>query len=288
VIYILIENELKCKLASLIKLEKKVLLIIFLIALSVVSYPQVNGFPDSTPIASDENVGFMFQVCYNGKPSFRYPGMINLLASPYIDSYHPPVVSTFAKKIFQNHPLEFTQRDFSSSFAAIDNEVLAAIRIESLPFHGKIKLADVDILAGQVILSADLRKLVFIPDKDYLGTVSFRWVGTDGKEYSVSSANVTITILQQTVFIPGGFSPNGDGINDFFAITGAEKQTITLKVFNRWGVKVYESNHYKNTWDGTSNIGSLNSSQLPEGTYFFVVQYNNGEGEQIGYLTLIR
>jgi gliding motility-associated-like protein len=230
----------------------------------------------------------MFQVCYNGKPSFCALRMINVFTPPFIDTYHPPVVSTFSKKIFQNHSLEFTQRDFTSSFAAIGDEVLISIRIESLPLHGKIKLAGIDVVKGQEIPSADLRKLEFIPDKDYLGVVSFRWVGSDGTDYSVSPANVSITITQQTIFVPGGFSPNGDGINDYFVITGADKYTLSLRIFNRWGSMVFVSSHYKNNWDGTYNIGSLNSCQLPEGTYFFVISFNNGEQDQIGYLTLIR
>jgi gliding motility-associated-like protein len=269
-------------------LRKKVFLFVILLSFCVESYPQVNGFPDSTTNANVKNDVMMFQVCYNGKPSFCALRMINVFTPPLIDTYHPPVVSTFAKKIFQNQTLEFTRRDFTSSFAAIGNEALISIRIESLPFHGKVKLAGIDVVKGQEIPSADLRKLEFIPDKDYLGVVSFRWVGSDGTDYSFSPASVSITITQQTIFVPEGFSPNGDGINDFFVITGADKYNISLKIYNRWGSKVFESSHYKNNWDGTYNVGSLNSSQLPEGTYFFVIGFNNGEKDQIGYLTLIR
>lgn len=270
------------------KLRKKVLLFVILLCFCVVSNPQVNGFPDSTTNANVTNDVAMFEVSYNGKPSFCAFRMINVFIPPLIDTYHPPVVSTFTKKICQNHTLEFTRRDFTSSFAAIGNEDLVSIRIESLPFHGKIKLAGIDVVKGQEIPSADLRKLEFIPDKDYLGVVSFRWVGSDGTDYSASPASVSITITPQTIFVPGGFSPNGDGINDFFVITGADKYTISLRIYNRWGSMVFESSHYSNNWDGTYNVGSLNSSKLPEGTYFFVISYSNGEKEQIGYLTLIR
>lgn len=269
-------------------MKTKVYLLVILLSFCVVSFPQVNGFPDSTTNANVTNDVIMFQVCYNGKPSFCAPRMINVFTPPLIDTYHPPVVSTFAKRIFQNHTLEFTRRDFTSSFAASGNEVLISIRIESLPFHGKIKLAGIDVVKGQEIPAADLRTLEFIPDRDYLGVVSFRWVASDGTDYSVSPASVSIAITPQTIFVPEGFSPNGDGINDFFVITGAEKYTISLRIFNRWGSKVFESSHYNNNWDGTYNVDSLNSSPLPEGTYFFVISFNNGEMDQIGYLTLIR
>ena len=63
---------------------------------------------------------------------------------------------------------------------------------------------------------------------------------------------------------------------------------INLQVFNRWGNKVYESQHYINNWDGLSNIGLLLGNQLPGGTYYYIVNLNNGEKAKVGYLTLNR
>jgi len=84
-----------------------------------------------------------------------------------------------------------------------------------------------------------------------------------------------------TVFIPEGFSPNGDGINDRFVIqqipTGV---SVDLEVFNRWGHVVYRSQNYKNDWDGIANQGNgvaTSGSGLPEGTYFYVVRLSNGK-----------
>ena len=135
---------------------------------------------------------------------------------------------------------------------------------------------------------SDLSRLVFKPDLDYYGDTSFRWIATDGKDYAFDAATVYITINKLNVFIPQGFSPNGDGINDNFVIQGAEKYVVSLKVFNRWGNKVYENDHYKNDWDGVSNVGILISNQLPTGTYYYTVNFNNGDKEIIGYLTINR
>ena len=87
------------------------------------------------------------------------------------------------------------------------------------------------------------------------------WSASDGKDYSASPASVNITVTKSDIFIPEGFSPNGDGINDYFVIKGADKYVINLQVFNRWGNKVYESQHYINNWDGLSNIGLLLANQ---------------------------
>ncbi len=51
--------------------------------------------------------------------------------------------------------------------------------------------------------------------------------------------------------LPNAFSPNGDGQNDFFLVRGRGVQSIVLRVFNRWGEKVFETNNINIGWDGT-------------------------------------
>ncbi|HEX3009358.1 MAG TPA: gliding motility-associated C-terminal domain-containing protein [Bacteroidales bacterium] len=102
------------------------------------------------------------------------------------------------------------------------------------------------------------------------------------------SATITVAITRSDVFIPEGFSPNGDGSNDFFIIKGADTFVVSLKVFNRWGNMVYESKHYKNDWDGFSNAGLILGTKLPDGTYYYIIDFNNGEKEKIGYITINR
>ena len=193
-----------------------------------------------------------------------------------------------ARTTVENLSFLFSQSDFTSKFTDPYNDSMVSIRIESLPLNGKLMLGGIEVTIGQVILTADLNKLEFIPDKDYMGDTYFRWNGSDGTEFALIPANVLITITPSKIFIPEGFSPNGDGINDFFVIKGAEKYIVTLMVFNRWGNKVYESNQYKNDWDGSSNVGILITKDLPGGTYFYTVNFNNGEKATIGYLTLTR
>ena len=201
---------------------------------------------------------------------------------------NPPVISDIGKTTIQNQSFPFISTDFTSKFTDTNNDNLFKVRIESLPANGQLQLNGLTVTIGEEIPAVELGKLSFIPNKDYAGDTFFRWSGSDGKVYSVASANVNITIDPLTVFVPEGFSPNGDGINDYFFIKGADRFVVTLRVFNRWGNKVFESTHYKNDWDGASNVGMLITNQLPGGTYFYSVNFNNGEKEQIGYLTLNR
>ena len=83
------------------------------------------------------------------------------------------------------------------------------------------------------------------------------------------------------MFIPEGFSPNGDGINDKFVIRHPSGTKIVLEIYNRWMNLVYRNNDYNNDWEGTSNVGIGTSNQsIPAGTYFYnvvLIDQNGGE-----------
>jgi gliding motility-associated-like protein len=66
-------------------------------------------------------------------------------------------------------------------------------------------------------------------------------------------------------------SPNGDGDNDNFDLTslGVRK----LSIFNRYGSKVYDKANYTNQWRGQSD----SDQELPDGTYYYVIEQNSGE-----------
>lgn len=93
------------------------------------------------------------------------------------------------------------------------------------------------------------------------------------------------------VFIPEGFSPNDDGVNDRFVIRGIPAAvTVSLEVFNRWGHRVYANTNYQNDWDGTANQGirpNATDTGLPDGTYFYVVRFSDGR-EYVRFLIISR
>jgi gliding motility-associated-like protein len=74
------------------------------------------------------------------------------------------------------------------------------------------------------------------------------------------------------VIVPEGFSPNNDGINDFFEIENPRGKILRLKVYNRWGNIVFESDDYQNEWRGQANRGIIIGDQLPDGTYFYLLE----------------
>ena len=66
----------------------------------------------------------------------------------------------------------------------------------------------------------------------------------------INSDTVQI-ILDGTLYVPNTFTPNSDGINDFFEIKGEEINTFEIWIFNRWGELIYNTKNMSNYWDGT-------------------------------------
>ncbi|WP_035649029.1 gliding motility-associated C-terminal domain-containing protein [Flavobacterium sp. ASV13] len=80
-------------------------------------------------------------------------------------------------------------------------------------------------------------------------------------------------------FIPDGFSPNGDGVNDTFVIPNIDFlfPNYYLQIFNRYGNRMYEGFKDKASWDGTNwETGGFAHGIAPNGVYFYTLQFNKG------------
>ena len=122
------------------------------------------------------------------------------------------------------------------------------------------------------------------PATDYECQVSAR-CAIGPSAYSTSSTFKTDTITYK-INIPNSFSPNGDGINDKFVVSGNDLESAALKVYDRWGTKVYDSGTRLGSWDGT-----YMGNPQPAGTYIYIAQllFIDGKTEtKTSTLTLIR
>ena len=89
------------------------------------------------------------------------------------------------------------------------------------------------------------------------------------------------------IFMPSGFTPNGDGVNDLFTIKSTGVKEISLDIFNRWGEKLYEFTGANAAWDGKTGQGA----KVPDGTYFYFVKatgYDGNKVEKHGTVNLYR
>jgi len=87
--------------------------------------------------------------------------------------------------------------------------------------------------------------------------------------------------------MPNVFSPNGDGVNDFFQPLKAQQiSNFSIYIFNRWGNQLAEISAVSSGWDGQRN-----NNPCPEGVYYWLANYNSPTGGQFskkGFVQLIR
>jgi gliding motility-associated-like protein len=124
------------------------------------------------------------------------------------------------------------------------------------------------------------------------GDTSFSYVWQDGStlpvysatqsgNYSVTVSNTCATIqAQKTInfqkcildlYVPNAFSPNGDGINDFFKVTYMESPSIfKMNIYTRYGQLIYSSKDPSAAWDGT-----FKGKSQPSGTYVYETEFTD-------------
>ncbi len=119
--------------------------------------------------------------------------------------------------------------------------------------------------ASGAIISTDLRA-VAEETGDYMVTV----IPLDNE---ACSTVLTETVESIACQIPRGISPNGDGMNDEFDLSGFGVARISI--FNRYGKEVFNQDTYNKEWHGQDS----NNNDLPTGTYFYSIQFENGESK---------
>lgn len=142
---------------------------------------------------------------------------------------------------------------------------------------------------GSVVVNKDGTFVYTPPTPDYTGKVTFTYEVTD---VNGDKSSTTVTLNIKPLFIPEGFSPNGDGIHDRFVIRGIDNYPKnTISILNRWGNKVYEAHPYTTleAWDGTNMFGvTVGGNVLPIGTYFYILDLGNGNKAIKGTVYLSR
>ena len=90
-----------------------------------------------------------------------------------------------------------------------------------------------------------------------------------------SVSNAVVVEKPYALYSPNAFSPDGDGINDFFKISGQGIIDYQIEIFNRWGQMVYKSLDLGKGWDGT-----FKGKNLPTGTYVYKIKTSKYGVEQ--------
>jgi len=90
-----------------------------------------------------------------------------------------------------------------------------------------------------------------------------------------------------TMYAPNSFTPNGDGLNDYFTLYFNDRITeLDIRIFDRWGIELYHSSDLAFQWDGV--YGGV---PLPMDVYVYKVHYVNDDNQEkymFGHITLLR
>jgi gliding motility-associated-like protein len=248
-----------------------------------------------------------FNFCYIFTPSLNYNGesiwnisvndgtvsvmeQVKIIVLPVND---PPVaandyytvrsgVDTAFNALTNDLPIVAPFKEFYDIYEADSVDNLTLTHILSGPFHGTA---------------------TFQPGGAIQYKSNFMYTGPDSLRYRVcDSGNLcdTAVVFIEVTLTPfkiwEAFSPNGDGLNEYWRIDGIEAfPNNRVRVFDRYGNMVYETRGYRNPennngndntfWRGQSNHGLI-SGKVPEGTYFYSVELGDGSAVLSGYVLL--
>lgn len=174
-------------------------------------------------------------------------------------------------------PIKFNQIIARHDYARLpwsQDTIIQILDNDNLPdnFHNsKITITSAAQM-GNTKINAD-GTITYTPKEKKSGHDEFLYTICD-EVGNCSSTTVTIDIYDSPIKAPEGFSPNGDGYNDYLVFPGLENyRPSQLYVFTRAGQLIYQSLDYQNNWDGTtSGSTQLKAELVPTGTYYYILK----------------
>jgi gliding motility-associated-like protein len=126
---------------------------------------------------------------------------------------------------------------------------------------------------------------------DFKNDTGLKWIclGINGGK-SCGGKGCQPVIIQSTVFMANVFTPGvNDGFNDYFKVPIYGYSNFNIRIFNRWGERIFESENPKDEWNGrVFNTGP----EVPDGNYFYQITYKPECADNVreieGGITLIR
>lgn len=127
-----------------------------------------------------------------------------------------------------------------------------------------------------------------VPNTDIVKPIINTTYTINAVDFNGCSADIIFYVGINTdcdVITYNGFTPNGDGMNDFWIIDNIEKYPNNkVYIYNRWGNKVFQTTHYNNisnNWDG-----KLNGKAVTAGTYFYIIETDNEKLFKKGWIEI--
>jgi gliding motility-associated-like protein len=188
--------------------------------------------------------------------------------------------------------------DEASSTIVLDNEVKAGFDMPNV-ICPEDPLILVNTSTGLIdtwrwnytigISNVQLPQPINFPVNNIESLYTIKLVATNNAIGCSDSVSKVLKVLDNCfIAVPSGFTPNGDGLNDFLYPNNALKATnLEFKVFNRWGQVVFESRNWQEKWDG-----KIKGIPQQTGVFVWFLRYTHADtGKSVfqkGTTTLIR
>ena len=117
----------------------------------------------------------------------------------------------------------------------------------------------------------------------YADTGTYSVIVVDGSNCVSIIPDIVVNDNVACIEMPNSFTPNNDGTNDMWNLDFSNYTNGSIQVYSKWGNLVWESSGTILSWDGTYN-GQI----LPAGTYYYILDIDNGTLTQNGPVTIVK
>jgi gliding motility-associated-like protein len=119
------------------------------------------------------------------------------------------------------------------------------------------------------------------PNHNYrdTGTYKVLFAATNAEGCSDTTSYELYIADEYAFYIPNAFTPDGDGQNDFFIMSGINYKQVEVQIFNRYGGTLYQSSSLNHFWDGKDKNGTI----VQEGKYAYQIIVTENQGKKHTY-----
>lgn len=215
----------------------------------------------------------------------------NPLAFPTVNTTYTVTVSTISGSdtcksdlttTVSIYPFSYNTNSITISSPTITLGQSGTVTLNGFPYNGTLTVSP-----SIPLTAVNNQTYVITPTRT--GEYTFSFTDNNGCYHSLKTIYVEVqTDLcdESTVYLPTGFTPNNDGVNDVLYIRSNFITEVYLTIYDRWGEKLFETDDIKKGWDGT-----FKGKKLDQGVYGYYMTFkcNNGqESFKKGNITLMR
>jgi len=240
------------------------------------------GDPDFSPSAASTNSTLPITYAsdnanvatiVNGEIHITGAGTANITASQAGDEQYTAATPVTQQLIVDRAPLVITTKD-ATKLAGQPNPAFIPEYISFVNGDNASNLTGLPVITSDATTDSAPGQYTIIVD------------GGSSPNYAITHQNATLTVLpgEASIVVPNLFTPNGDGINDYWNIKSLIYfPQCLVSVYARNGSLVYQSHGYPKPWDGT-----YNGNPLPVGTYYYVISPQSDLPKLSGYVVILR